>query len=127
MLKQFKKWIIKKESIHNRNKVPSFKEKHIFWCGLGENIGNEENGKNTNFERPVLIIRKFNKNLFWGVPLTTKIKDNPFYIKITFRGKIQCAMITHIRVMDSKRLYNYFGELDKKDFEKVKQAVKNCI
>jgi len=105
MHKQFQKWILKKEELHNRKKIPSFKERQVWWCGLGENIGDEENGKSEFFSRPILIIRKFNKNLLWGVPLTRQIKDNPYYTKITFQGKEQCAMITHLRLMDVKRLY----------------------
>jgi len=125
--KQFQKWIAKKEQLHNRNSTPHFKHANIYWCGLGENIGDEENGKSELFSRPVLIIRKFNKNLFWGVPLTTKIKDTPYYTKITFQGKEQCAMITHLRLMDAKRLYKRMGELDQVDFQKVKNSIKNCL
>ena len=127
MLKQFQKWITKKEELHNRKGVWNFREREIFWCGIGENIGDEENGKSDFFSRPVLIIRKFNKNLFWGVPLTRQVKDNPYYTKITFQGKEQCVMITHLRLMDVKRLYTRIGKLDEKDFQIVKMAIKNCL
>jgi mRNA interferase MazF len=127
MIKQFQKWITKKEELQNRNSVPHFKQANIYWCGLGENVGDEENGKSELFSRPVLIIRKFNKNLFWGIPLTTQIKDNPYYVKISFQGKEQCAMITHLRLMDAKRLYKRMGELDQPDFQKVKESIKNCL
>jgi mRNA interferase MazF len=128
MHKQFKKRILKKEELHNRKKIPSFKERDIYWCGLGENIGDEENGKSDFFSRPVLIIRKFNKNLFWGIPLTKQIKDSPYYTKITFKGLGQSAMITHLRLMDVKRLYGgAIGTLDKNDFQKVKDSIKNCL
>lgn len=96
--------------------------------GLGENIGDEENGKSDLFSRPVLVIRKFNKNLFWAVPLTTQIKENPYYVQISFKGVLQCAMITHLRLMDAKRLYGKaMGRLDKQEFMKVKIAIKNCL
>ncbi len=127
MYKQFKKWITKKEELDNKKNSWHFHEREIFWCGLGENIGDEENGKSEVFSRPVLIIRKFNKNLFWGIPLTTKIKENQYYTKITFKRVEQCAMITHLRLMDAKRLYDKMGQLNKKDFQKIKDAVKNCL
>lgn len=38
-----------------------FYEKDVWWASLGANIGHEEDGKNKKFERPVLILKKFNK------------------------------------------------------------------
>ena len=64
MSKQFQKWIGKKEELHNRKFSPNFNERDVYWGGLGENIGDEENGKSDLFSRPILIVRKFNKNLF---------------------------------------------------------------
>lgn len=127
MIKQFKQWIFKKEELHNNSKFWHFKEREIFWCALGENIGDEENGKSEVFSRPVLIVRKFNKNLFWGVPLTTQVKDNKYYIPITFKDKKQSALITHLRLMDARRLYSRMGQLGKGDFEKVKDEIKKCL
>jgi len=57
--KNFQDWINKKEKLDSRQSAPSFKEGYIFWCGVGENVGDEENGKGQNFGRPVLIVRKF--------------------------------------------------------------------
>ena len=127
MIKQFQNWIKKKSKLNERGSVPNFSERSIYWCALGHNIGDEEDGKSDLFSRPVLIIRKFNKNLFWGVPLTTKIKDNPYYTKITFKGKEQSVMITHLRLMDAKRLYKYMGRLDESDFSLVKSNIIKCL
>lgn len=46
---------------------------------MGQNIGFEQNGKGDNFVRPVIILKKFNKNMFFGIPLSTQIKDGKFY------------------------------------------------
>lgn len=123
-LKQFLDWLYQKTVIHNRVKLPQFSEREIFWCAIGQNVGDEECGKGELFTRPVLVIKKFNSNLFWGVPLTTKVKENKYYIKITFNNKTQCAMITHLRLYDSKRLYNRLGRLDTKDFAVVVEQIK---
>jgi hypothetical protein len=34
-------------------------------------------GKNQFYNRPVLIVRKFNSHIFFGVPLTTKMNKTP--------------------------------------------------
>ncbi len=39
-----------------------FNEREIWWAHLGVNVGYEQDGKNDNFERPVLIIKKFGKH-----------------------------------------------------------------
>ena len=49
-------------------------------CTLGKNIGDEEDGKTEDFERPPLIFRKFNKNLLFILPLSSKIKENNEYL-----------------------------------------------
>lgn len=56
-----------------------FREKEVWWASLGANLGHEEDGKNKKFERPVLILRKFNKHLMLVIPLTSKIKENNKY------------------------------------------------
>ncbi len=32
----------------------------MIWCSIGINVGDEEDGKNELYERPVLVIKKFN-------------------------------------------------------------------
>ena len=38
---------------------------------MGVNVGHAMDGKNQFYHRPVLIVRKFNPHLFFGVPLTS--------------------------------------------------------
>ena len=128
MANLFQKWINKKIELHARLNTPSFKIKEVFWCAMGENVGDEENGKSELFSRPVLVMRKFNSNLFWGLPLTTQNKQNPYYLKISFIGREQSVIITQLRLMDAKRLYGQaIGKISSSDFEKVRQAIKNLL
>ena len=54
---------------------------------MGKNIGFEQDGKGENFVRPVVIIKGFNKNMFFGIPLSTKMKEGKFYYKFQFQKK----------------------------------------
>jgi mRNA interferase MazF len=74
-----------------------------------------------------LVIIKFNRQLFLGVPLTTKCKDNKYYHKILFKEKEQCAMLSQIRVLESKRMRKRMGELPSAQFAAIKRAVVNMI
>ena len=83
--KNFNEWNEKKKEIHNNiskkdilDKKVYFKDREVWWVSIGINIGFEIDGKNHDFERPVLIIKKINKNQFWGLPLTSKDKEGFF-------------------------------------------------
>jgi len=58
MWENFKNWIDIKFRIHEDNRRPFFNQREIWWASLGQNIGDEENGKGVNFMRPVIIIIK---------------------------------------------------------------------
>lgn len=70
--RNYKRWFGVKSDIQCRKGTPHFKEWQIWWCAVGENVGAEINGKGKDFARPVVICKKFNKNGFLGIPLTTK-------------------------------------------------------
>ena len=49
-------------------------EREIWWCSLGVNVGHEEDGKNEQFERPALILKKWSNKTVIILPMTTKTK-----------------------------------------------------
>lgn len=118
--KDFAGWHDKKCDLDKKEHVPQFSNRDIWWCSVGVNIGHETDGKNERYNRPILVIRKFNKRLFWGVPLTTQIKDNPHYHQFTMNGREQCAMLTQMRLWDTKRLTHKMGRMAEKEFREVK-------
>jgi mRNA interferase MazF len=71
---EFDEWNNIKKDINNKktNKNLFFHEREVWWVNLGKNIGVEANGKNEIFERPVLIIKKFNSEMIWALPVTFK-------------------------------------------------------
>ena len=104
-----------------------FKERDIWWASIGINIGFEEDGKHEKFIRPVLVLKKFNRELFLGIPMSTKLKDNRYYIPVTVKGKTVSVLISQIRVFSAKRIQDKLAELDKGDFERVKNEVVKMI
>lgn len=113
--------------LHEKSKGRSIEERDVFWCALGHNVGHESNGKSEWFSRPVLIVRKFNKHIVFAVPLSTQMKDNPYYTFITFQGKKQAAMISQLRIIDTGRFYKKIGVLDEQDFYKVTGSIKKLF
>ncbi len=72
--KDFVGWIKIKEKLHNAGRIRSINEGDVWWYAAGENIRTEINGKSKRFSRPVLIVKKFGKYSFWGVPLTADLE-----------------------------------------------------
>jgi mRNA-degrading endonuclease toxin of MazEF toxin-antitoxin module len=121
MFKNFLNWISLKEKLHKSNhKPPYFKEREIWWCSIGENIGNEINGKDVLFTRPVLIIRKLDKYSFLGLPLTSNLKKvGTWYTSITHGDNTSNVVLSQIRNFDYRRLDKIMATLDENDFDKV--------
>ncbi len=127
MEKDFEGWNKIKAQLDVLQTPPTFQEREIWWCSVGINIGDETNGKNVYYNRPVLILRKFNKQVFWGIPLSTKLKDTPHYHRIILHNKEQSAMITQLRTYDSRRITHKMGQLSTAQFIGVQEAVVNTI
>lgn len=125
-MKDFQSWCRKKAALHSvpDEKTPYFHERELWWCALGANVGFEQDGKNENFERPVLILRKFNRYLLLAVPQTSREKEGKFFYKVTRDGKNYFLVLSQIRVISSKRLLRKLGMISEEDFEKVRQEVK---
>lgn len=127
-IKDFDNWIIKKKSLHYKGTTPPlFKERDIWWVSVGVNIGYEEDGKHDKYIRPVLVLRKFNRELFLGIPMSTKLKDNPYYKIVTVNSRTVSVLISQIRVFSAKRIQDKLAELDHGDFEKIKEEVVKMI
>lgn len=127
MEKNFDEWSQLKKYLDLKEKLLTFKQREIWWCNLGLNVGHEENGKSKDYSRPILILRKFNNHIFFGIPLTTQIKEKHYYHRINFKNKEQCVMVSQLRLVDSKRLINKMGDLSQKQFNEVKGILKSLI
>jgi mRNA interferase MazF len=127
MEKDFDKWNELKRKLDNKKNIAAFKQREVWWCHIGANIGDEENGKSEVCSRPILIVKKFNNRIFWGLPLTTQIKEKPYYYKITFKQNEQCAMISQLRLWDAKRLTTRMGKLTSEQFDEIKKIISEII
>ncbi|MDR2524370.1 MAG: type II toxin-antitoxin system PemK/MazF family toxin [Candidatus Nomurabacteria bacterium] len=105
--KDFDTWNEAKKTVHKRDILPDFETRDIWWCKMGLNVGFEEDGKGTEFERPVLVFRKFNKEMLLGIPLTSVAKKNKFHFELPkYRedGADSLAILSQIRLYSANRL-----------------------
>lgn len=130
MKKDFKTWSEQKEVIDCQIKRSDiyFREGEIWWSRLGANIGFEQDGKGESFSRPVLILKKFNPFIFWTIPLSTKFKNNPYYVEcVSQKGEKRTAIISQIRLMSVKRLTDKIGIVEELSFKTIRKAVKDLL
>ncbi len=123
-MKRFDEWNDLKKDLDEKEEFVIPKEREVYWASIGENIGYEQNGKGESFSRPVLIVKKYSKNMFFGVPLSTQIKEGSFFYNFTFLDETSNALIVQSRLFDAKRLENRLGMISEEDFENIKGKIK---
>ena len=99
----------------------------MWWCSIGLNVDVETDGKQENFERPVLVLQKFNKEMFWGVPLTSRPRTGKFYEKITHNNGEAWAMLTQMRTYSSKRPLRKIGMVSEEDFANIQKRISELL
>ena len=117
MKRDFQKWHELKSDIDEQDRLLLFRSQEIWWCSLGANVGVETDGKNELFQRPILVWRKFNRDMFWGLPITSQEKDErPFYFRITIHKQTYTIVLSQLRVLSTKRLIRRLGKLSDAQF-----------
>lgn len=127
MQKDFDAWNKEKKRIHERTSEKLFHEREIWWCSLGVNVGFEQDGTNDLFERPVLVVKKFNREVLWVLPLTRTDKQNPYYIPISVGDRNSTVILSQLRLISAKRLQRYMQKLPKGQFNQVVAAVQGLF
>jgi mRNA interferase MazF len=130
MEKNFDQWNKLKKDLDSDSNHRGFEQRDIWWCSLGINVGNEQDGKNDQFSRPILVLKKFNSHVFLGLPLTTSIKkDHPLYYPILFNDKNAAIILSQIKLFSVKRLRGEkrMGKLSENIFNDVRRAIKDLI
>ena len=115
MKKEFDRWNKKKKGLNEKESLIEFEEGRIYWCHFGVNVGTEMDGKEETFIRPVLVMKKFNKQDWYGVPLTTMRKEKfeklkgrskNFYYLLGQRNEDSVSLLKlgQVRLLNVKRI-----------------------
>lgn len=134
MEKDYRTWTPIKKALNNTDEPRLFfHEREVWYCHLGENIGFEQDGRGDDFLRPVVIIRKFNNEIFWGVPLTRTQKDSLFYFAFLLKTDTEVpvekstAVLSQVRLIDAKRLRRMIGYISEEGFVLLKKKLKALL
>jgi len=125
-MNDFDGWNALKKQLDTLPRAPRFSEREVWWCSIGVNVGHEQDGKNKLYNRPVVVLRKFNKQLFLGVPLSTA-GPGPYRHPFSFKNRQQYALISHLRLYDARRFGRRMGELPEATFNELKTEVRGLL
>ena len=104
--------------------IPFPKNREVWICSIGHNVGVEQNGSEDNFSRPVLVVKKFNNQMFWIVPLSTKQKSYDFYFNFTDPdGKKVSLVLAQLKLVSIKRFKRKIYEISIKEFDEIKSKI----
>lgn len=127
-MKDFQSWHRLKGVLQNASTSrPFIHQREIWFCHLGENVGYEQDGKGLSFLRPVLICRKFNNEIFWGIPLTSTKRQGPYYFLLSFADRQSSAILSQLRLIDAKRLSHKIGTVPSVQFDELTKKLKGLI
>ncbi len=106
---------------------PMFHRREIWWCCVGINIGHEQGGRDMNFERPVVVVNKFNREICLIIPFSSSIKIGAYYYPHDHKGKKNCIILSQIRLISSIRLLRKIGVMDKSHFLIMRDKLKQIL
>lgn len=112
-IKDFDSWNEYVKKLDKTEPEGFFRAREIWWCALGVNIGSEQDGKNEDFVRPVLVLYKIRHNLALVAPLTSKIADHEDRITFVTSFEKSQILLSQIRTVSAKRLLRNVGYISK--------------
>lgn len=127
MEKDFDTWSKVKKELNGLSIDRFAHPREIWWCSLGINVGAEIDGKNENFERPVIVLKVYNVETLLVLPITTKPKNDKFHHKIQTDQKTVWVKLTQPRVISTKRLLRKVDVLGEEEFNALKDLWKKSL
>ncbi len=128
MQKDFDGWNTIKKNVDEHAHAPLYHEGEVRWCRLGTNIGFEQDGTGDGRSRPVLIVKRFSREVCWVVPLTTSQKKNPYHFSIGMVGERDAfVIISQLRLVDTRRLNPLLAHVSPALLGAVRKAVKALL
>lgn len=124
MYKNHDDWMVEKKRLERLGRERLlFHEREVWWCSLGLNLGDEQDGKNELFERPVLVLKKFNDKIAWVLPMTTQKKDGRFFFFLNQSGlrKDSFLILSQVRLVSVKRFRRIMTKIPAHQFSLIRE------
>jgi mRNA-degrading endonuclease toxin of MazEF toxin-antitoxin module len=125
--KDFDSWNNLKKNIHLKEVGVFCNVREVWWASIGLNIGSEEDGKNEMFERPVLIIKVFNKSMLRIIPLTSTVRNNSNHVPIRHEGVEGSVILSQLKTISAQRLTRKLCRLPNEDYKAIIERLRDNL
>ena len=120
MEKDFDKWNKEKKDLHDHANRPFCHAREIWWCAVGVNVGKEADGTGDHHDRPIVIIRPFSAETFFGIALIGRVRSGPYYFPVGMVDDRKAVVnLSQARLYDTKRLLRKIGTLEESVFNEL--------
>jgi len=120
MQKDFDRWNEQKTKLNITTTTRFFKEREIWFCYLGLNIGHEQDGEVGTYLRPVIVLKKFPNKTFFAIPLTHTQRFGKEYFTVIDNHGVSFAILSQGRALDIRRLKYYSRTMSEGEFASLK-------
>lgn len=127
MEKDFDRWNALKKIVDGKRRPVEVHQRELWWMSFGTNIGIEIDGKHETFERPGIVLRRFNRDMAWVIPVTSREKFLPFYAKFSYGSVTYWAVLTQVRTVSTKRFLRKVGMISKEQFVAMQQKLSTFV
>ena len=126
-MKNFDEWNRHKKNIDIISNTHLYypKESEVWVSKIGINVGVEQDGSNLDFSRPVLVVKKFNNQMYWVLPLSSKQKFLDYYYNFTdpYNRKVS-VILAQLKLSSIRRFERRIYEINNDLFEDIKNRLK---
>ena len=138
MEKDFDRWNEHKKALDG-NPAPRVyvHERELWFIHLDTNIGFEQDGRGDESLRPVLVLRKFNNEVVWALPLTRRDKPgHPYYVSFDYVAfpevesaplRSSVAILSQLRLLDGKRFRYKIGMVPTEAFASINEKTRQLL
>lgn len=121
--KDFDNWNSVKKRLQSEERQVNIRKGEIRWVSFGVNVGSEIDGKGISFTRPALIMHVIGSKLALILPITTKVKDIPGYLRFEWKDKVNALCVHQMRVVSQKRILDRIGKISSNKLAKCKDDI----
>ncbi len=83
--------------------------------------------KNDQFERPVLIVKVFNRRMVRILPLTSKVKDDANHLPVNHIGMRGSVILSHMKTISTKRITRKMFRIGTGEFMEIIEKARDSL